>query len=463
MEALSPERAPYTVDDRFYDEAFERSGAPRRHYAELIAELESRDLRALRDASTAAAAERGAYFGQNDVFLIDVVPRVITAEEWDGVAAGLAQRTRALNAFLADVYGERRIVTEGVMPARVIESADHYEPWMAQVEVDGPWITVAGLDVVRDGSGRFVVLEDNVRTPSGIAYAEAAREVVADLLDPPGEDPFGAYYDELGRALRALGPDADATVVMLSDGPANSAWFEHRRITRRLGIPFVTLADLDIRDGGVWAWIDGRRVHVDVLYRRTDVDCLHDPVGRPTKLASLLGPIRRGAVRVANVPGTGIADDKLVHAYVEDMVGFYLGEEPLIRSVPTYDLAEPSTLAYVLGRLGEVVVKPRSDYGGRGVVIGPHAQPGDLDQVARMIAARPDRFIAQETVPLSRHPTICDGALEPRHVDLRAFVLSSGEHVHVVPGGLTRVALSRGALVVNSSQNGGGKDTWVLR
>ncbi|HEX8053721.1 MAG TPA: circularly permuted type 2 ATP-grasp protein, partial [Thermoleophilaceae bacterium] len=194
-----------------------------------------------------------------------------------------------------------------------------------------------------------------------------------------------------------------------------------------------------------------------------DVDRLQDPVGRPTSLVALLGPVRRGTLGVANALGTGVADDKLVHAYVEEMIGFYLGEEAVLRSVPTYDLAEPSTLAYVLGRLGELVVKPRSDYGGRGVVIGPHASDDDLAQVARMIAARPDRFIAQETIPLSRHPTVCDGRLEPRHVDLRAFVLSSGDDSHVVPGGLTRVALSPGALVVNSSQNGGGKDTWVAR
>jgi uncharacterized circularly permuted ATP-grasp superfamily protein len=201
---------------------------------------------------------------------------------------------------------------------------------------------------------------------------------------------------------------------------------------------------------------------VDVIYRRTDEDRLREPNGRTTRLTTLLGLVRKGTLGIANAPGTGVADDKLVHAYVEKMVRLYLGEEPLVKSVPTYDLSEPSTLAYVLGRLDELVVKPRSDYGGRGVVIGPHASRTDLAQVARMIAARPDRFIAQETIPLSRHPTICDGRLEPRHVDLRAFVLTSGEHVHVVPGGLTRVALAPGALVVNSSQNGGGKDTWVL-
>jgi uncharacterized circularly permuted ATP-grasp superfamily protein len=463
MEALSPERARYDVDDRFYDEAFARDGEPRPHYRAAIEALEEHDLRALASASAGAVRERGAYFGDNDAFAVDPVPRVLSAAEWGELEAGLAQRVRALNAFLADVYGERRIVSEGVLPARVIESADHYEPWMAGVGVRGPWIAVAGLDVVRDASGRFMVLEDNVRTPSGIAYAEVAREVVGELVERPGGDDFGPSYDALGAALRAAAPEGadEPTVVLLSDGESNSAWFEHRRIARRLGIPIVTFADLDIRDGRLYARDEGRRTAIDVIYRRTDVDRLQDPVGRPTRLVALLGLIRKGTLGVANVPGTGVADDKLVHAYVEEMIGFYLGEEPLVRSVPTYDLAEPSTLAYVLGRLDELVVKPRSDYGGRGVVIGPHASADDLAQVARMIAARPDRFIAQETIPLSRHPTVCEGRLEPRHVDLRAFVLTSGEHSHVVPGGLTRVALSPGALVVNSSQNGGGKDTWV--
>jgi uncharacterized circularly permuted ATP-grasp superfamily protein len=466
MEALSPERARYQVDDRFHDEAFAPEGAARPHFRPVIEQLEGHDLDLDRLASAAGEKirARGAYFGANDAFEVDPVPRAIASGEWSELEAGLAQRVRALNAFLDDVYGERRIVTAGVIPSRVIETADHYERWMAGVRVHGPWIAVAGLDVVRDASGRFMVLEDNVRTPSGLAYAEVARAVVGELLDPPGGDAFATAYEALGAALRAAAPPGvdDPFTVLLSDGESNSAWFEHRRIADRLGIPIVTLAELDIREGRVCASVDGRRRQVDVIYRRTDVDCLHDPVGRPTSIASLLGPLSHGTVGIANVPGTGVADDKLVHAYVEKMIRFYLGEEPRVPSVPTYDLTEPSTLAYVLDRLGELVVKPRSDYGGRGVVIGPHARADDLAQVARMIVARPDRFIAQETIPLSRHPTVCDGRLEPRHVDLRAFVLTSGEHVHVVPGGLTRVALSPGALVVNSSQNGGGKDTWVV-
>jgi uncharacterized circularly permuted ATP-grasp superfamily protein len=463
MEALSPERAPYDVDDRFHDEAFEPAGEPRPHYRPVIKALEERDLGSLVAASAEAVRDRDASFGDSGAFAVDPVPRVLAPDEWRELEAGLAQRVRALNAFLGDVYGDRRIVAEGVVPARVIESADHFEPWMARMSVGGPWISVAGLDVVRDAAGRFMVLEDNVRTPSGLAYAEVAREIVGDLLEPRSTVSLDSSYDVLDEALRAAAPPGvdDPTVVLLSDGPENSAWFEHRRIARRLGLPIVTFDDLDLREGGLRARIGERLAPVDVIYRRTDVDCLCAVNGRPTKLAALLGLIRRGTLGVANMPGTGVADDKLVHAYVEDMIRFYLGEEPLVRSVPTYDLSEPSTLAYVLGRLGELVVKPRSDYGGRGVLVGGHATAEDHAQVARMIAARPDRFVAQETVPLSRHPTVCEGRLEPRHVDLRAFVLVAGEHVHVVPGGLTRVALDPGALVVNSSRNGGGKDTWV--
>ena len=455
---------PYDVDRRFHDEAFEPGGTPRAHYAEALEALGEHALDEVEAAAAGAVREHGAYFGENDAFVVDPVPRVIASGEWRTLERGLAQRVAALNAFLDDVYADRRAVSEGAIPSRVIESADHFEPWMCGVPVRGRRIAVAGLDVVRDARGRFLVLEDNVRTPSGLTFAEVAREVVGDLLDAPGDDPFEGAYATLRQALRDAAPEGvdDPACVLLSDGSGNSAWFEHRRIADRLGIPLVTWGDLDIRGGHAFAHVDGRRVRVDVIYRRTDEDRLREPNGRPTPLVALLGPIRRGTLGVVNAPGTGVADDKLVHAYVEEMIRLYLGEEPLIRSVPTYDLTEPSTLAYVLGRLGELVVKPRSDYGGRGVVIGPHANQSDLEQVAKMISARPDRFVAQETIPLSRHPTVCGGRLEPRHVDLRAFVLASRDAVHVLRGGLTRVALAPGALVVNSSQNGGGKDTWVL-
>jgi carboxylate-amine ligase len=269
----------------------------------------------------------------------------------------------------------------------------------------------------------------------------------------------------LGDALRAAAPagGGDPSVVVLSDGPANSAWFEHETIARRLDVPLVGIADLEPRAGRLYARVGAQVRPVDVLYRRTDEDRLADERGRPTPLAeALLDPLRRGTLTCFNAFGAGLADDKLVHAYVEEMVRFYLGEEPLVESVPTYDLGEPDVLADALERLDDLVVKPRTGFGGHGVVIVRHATREDRDLVERAIRAAPTRFIAQETIALSRHPTVCGGQLEPRHVDLRPFVLTAGDDAHVIPGGLTRVAFDAGALVVNSSQNGGGKDTWVL-
>jgi carboxylate-amine ligase len=270
----------------------------------------------------------------------------------------------------------------------------------------------------------------------------------------------------LGTARHAAAPEGvdEPSVMVLSDGPTNSAWFEHETIAHRLDVPLVGLSDLEPRAGRLYARVGPQLRRVDVLYRRTDEDRLCDDHGRSTPLAeALLEPLRRGTLVCCNAFGTGLADDKLVHAYVEEMVRFYLGEEPLIESVPTYDLGEPDVLADALDRLDDLVVKPRTGFGGHGVVIVPHASREDRDRVERAIRAAPTRFIAQETISLSVHPTVCAGRLEPRHVDLRPFVLTAGNDVHVIPGGLTRVAFDAGALVVNSSQNGGGKDTWVLR
>jgi carboxylate-amine ligase len=473
MEAIAPRTLPaYPVDDGFYDEAFEAEGVPRGHYERLIGELEHTDLHELGLATAGDLHSRGVAFhtAQGDSrFRMDPVPRLFTGDEWDELAAGLAQRVRALNAFLADAYGPRRIVEAGVVPAHVIEGADGFEPWMCDVPVPhGAYAGMAGLDVVRGADGRLMVLEDNVRTPSGVAYMEAARDVLEERLHESAHEPkrsIAPIYDMLSAALRASAPQGvgEPSVVLLSDGAANSAWFEHETIARALAIPLVGLADLEPHAGRLYARDGPRLVPVDVLYRRTDDDRLRDDSGRPTALAErLLEPLRRGTLACFNAFGTGLADDKLVHAYVEDMVRFYLGEEPLIGSVPTYDLGRPEALDEVLGRLGELVIKPRTGFGGYGVVIVAHASREDRERVERAVRAHPERYVAQETIALSRHPTVCGGRLEPRHVDLRPFVLTAGDDVSVIPGGLTRVAFGAGALVVNSSQNGGGKDTWVL-
>ena len=332
-----------------------------------------------------------------------------------------------------------------------------------------PWITVAGLDVVRDVDGTFKVLEDNLRTPSGIAYAVATREVLRAHVSPPAGLRLRSLDDAfqtLGDALRAAAPAAageDPAVVLLSDGSLNSAYYEHATIAAHLGLPLVLPDQLSVRHGRLFVRLGHGEQEVDVVYRRTDEDRLADVHGRATGVAQmLLEPILRGTLACVNAFGAGVGDDKLVHAYVEDMIRFYMGEEPLLESVPTYDPSQPGVLEVILERIDELVIKPRTGHGGHGVVIGPHARDEDLQAAADAVAGAPDCFVAQETIMLSRHPTVTDGQIEPRHIDLRPFAISAAQEVNVLPGGLTRVAYEPGALVVNSAQNGGSKDTWVL-
>jgi len=451
--------------------ALESQHASRR----VIAALDEIDLRALSRTVTDDLRERKVTFGAADngdveAFVVDPVPRVIERDDWDTLAAGLAQRVEALDRFVADVYGEHRIFAAGRVPWSAVESAEYFEPRMAQLRpASGRWIAIAGLDLVRDGDGPFAVLEDNVRTPSGIAYAVAARDALSGHLSVPAGMRVRSLepaYALLGEALRAAAPPEagdDPSVVVLTDGPSNTAYYEHGEIARQLGLPLVQLGDLIVRSRRLFACTDGRVIPVDVVYRRTDEDRLFDAAGALTAVARvLLGPLEAQTLGCANAFGTGVADDKLVHAYVEEMVRFYLDEEPLLGSVPTYDVSQPEVLEMVLDRIGELVIKPRSGYGGIGVIVGPRADRQSLAAASRELAAAPERFIAQETVHLSRQPTVCGGELEPRHVDLRPFTFAVGDRVEVFPGGLTRVALERGSLVVNSSQRGGAKDTWVL-
>jgi uncharacterized circularly permuted ATP-grasp superfamily protein len=453
----------------FYDEAYERPGIPRVHYRGLLSALDGRDLGGLERDVAQDAEERGISFGEEpeSAFLVDPIPRLITAGEWRELEAGLVQRVRALDAFVSDAYGERRIVQAGVVPAYVIESAEYHEPALAGHDLSGG-VCVAGLDIVRDRDGRFLVLEDNVRTPSGLAYVVAARELTdRRMADPaPERHAVESAFALLGETLRAAAPDPrpDPLMAVLTDGPANTAWWEHRTIAERLGLALVGVGDLESGDDGLYARIDGRRRRLDVVYRRTSEDRLRAEDGRPTDVGRALEqPWLRGQVGLVNAFGAGVADDKLAHAYVPDMIRFYLGQEPLLPSVRTYDLAVPEALEDVLSRIDELVVKPRDGSGGNGVVIGPHAEEPDTAATAEAVRRRPEGYVAQELVPLSRHPTLVDGRLEPRHVDLRAFVFLAGDRATALPGGLTRVALEEGALVVNSSQNGGAKDTWVLR
>ena len=448
----------YDPEDLF-DEGFSAAGLPREHYVGVLERLADTDLDETIVGVRQHLLDHGCTFdwgGRREAFPVDLIPRIFTPEEWVVLAAGCEQRVHALDAFLHDVYGERRIVAEGVIPARVIHGADYHEPALGQLPEPLIRIGLAGLDIVRTRDGHFQVLEDNLRTPSGIAYAMAARKAILPHVDDGGRPPAPVEFEPfaieaLGRALRnAGGGSGDVRVVLLTDGPSNSAYWEHEVLADRLGIALQTLDELDLDQ-------------VDVVYRRTDEDRLHDDYGNLTPVGQALMPgLADGSVAVVNALGNGVADDKLVHAHVEDMVRFYLHEEPLIHSVPTYDLAEPECLEQVLDRMEEMVVKPRAAYGGEGVYVGPIATPEQREHVSNTIRKHPEDYIAQETVYFSTHPTVINGEIVPRHVDLRAFVTFDGERAQAIPGGLSRVAFDEGELVVNSSQGGGAKDTWVL-
>jgi uncharacterized circularly permuted ATP-grasp superfamily protein len=438
-------------------------------YAEVLDALDDAQPAELQRRVCEAMQRMGATFGDDDghVFPVCPIPRLIHGHEWALLERGLAQRARALNAFIADVYGDRDIVRAGVIGGELIADADHFEPAMAGISPPGGYAPIIGFDLVRGSDGRLRVLEDNLRTPSGFAYSAAVRRAAESQfpLTDRRRVALGPAFESLRMVLDGAAGGVDyPQVALLSDGPANSAWFEHRTVARRLGVSIVTPEKLRLQGGRLCRELpSGQLRPLDVLYRRTDEDRLHDERGRPTWLCEmLLEPVQCGLLAVVNAPGSGVADDKLVHAYVEDMIRFYLSQEPLIESVRTYDLTRRDTLTKVLGRLSEFVVKPRSGSGGDGVVIGGKASPEQRARVAAAVRGAPNNFVAQETVKLSRLPTVVDGRVEPRHVDLRVFSLSSGRRTVVLPAPLTRVAMREGSMIVNSSKGGGAKDTWII-
>lgn len=467
--SLAERRLGYAPGD-FYDEAVDADGRPRPGYDEVLGSVARQGVEQLKARVDRSIQRSGATFTTDDetvAFPVCPIPRLIPAAEWAQVERGLAQRARALNSFIADIYGEREIVSAGVIGPHVIAGADHFEPAMVGVWQPAGHAPVVGFDLVRGSDGQLRVLEDNLRTPSGLAYSAAVRGAVARQFPESAARrvPLDPAFAPLKRVLQeAAGGQDDANIVLLTDGPSNSAWWEHRTLARRLAVTLATPERLRIDAGRVClALPSGQLRPIDVIYRRTDEDRMHDEQGRPTWLAEmLLEPIQRGTLTVVNAPGAGVADDKLIHAYVEDMVRFYLGEEPLIESVKTYDLTRPDVLTKARGRISAMVIKPRTGHGGHGVFIGALATPEERAKVCEAIKKAPDRFVAQDLVRLSQVPTVVGGRVEPRHVDLRVFSIGSGQRITVLPSALTRVAMRFGSMIVNSSQGGGAKDTWIV-
>jgi uncharacterized circularly permuted ATP-grasp superfamily protein len=461
-----------------WDEVFAPDGAPRGTYRRVyrtLVESSPEELASRLDFLGKAFRDEGITFdhaGEERPFPLDIVPRLIAADEWAIIERGVAQRVRALEAFLDDVYGPGRVFSDGVVPRRVVVSSQHFHrPAYSIRPPNGVRIHVSGIDLIRDEEGDFRVLEDNLRTPSGVSYVienrRALGRVFPELLSAHTVRPVAGYPARLLAALRASAPPSvdDPTVVVLTPGVYNAAYAEHTMLARQMGVQLVEGRDLDIVNNEVRIRTTRGVQRVDVMYRRVDDDFL-DPVHfRADSLVGcpgLLNAARAGKVTIANMVGNGVADDKLIYTYVPDLVRYYLHEEPVLRNVETWRLDTPEDLAYVLGHLSELVIKPVEGSGGKGIVIGPHATKDQLERLATAITAEPRSWIAQRPVWLSTVPTMVGQVLAPRHVDLRPFAVNDGRDVWVLPGGLTRVALPEGSLIVNSSQGGGSKDTWVL-
>jgi uncharacterized circularly permuted ATP-grasp superfamily protein len=402
----------------------------------------------------------------------DIIPRILEADEWAFLARGLEQRVKALNAFLRDAYGPREMVRAGRIPEEMVVRNPGFVGAMQGLEVAaGTYTHVAGIDVVRTGKESFYVLEDNCRTPSGVSYMLENREVMMrlfpELFARHRVRPVSHYPDELLGTLRSVAPrncPGEPTVVLLTPGSYNSAYYEHSFLADEMGIELVEGADLVVDNLAVYMRTTRGLQRVDVIYRRID-DPFLDPIAfRPDStlgVPGLMAAYRAGNVTIANAAGAGVADDKAVYCYVPEMIRFFLGEEPLLQNVPTWQCARRDELSHVLTNLHELVVKDVQGSGGYGMLVGPHATTAERAAFSERIKARPDNYIAQPTLSLSTCPTFVDSGIAPRHVDLRPFVLT-GREIRIVPGGLTRVALREGSLVVNSSQGGGTKDTWVL-
>lgn len=464
-----------------YDELFDSVESPRPHYRTLynrLLELPKNELTRRQKAADLSFLQQGITFtvysdnqGTERIFPYDLLPRIITGEEWRIINRGLKQRLTALNMFLKDIYHEGKILQDGIVPAEMVYSSRHYRREMCGLNVPRDvYVAIAGTDLVRLTDGEFVVLEDNLRVPSGVSYMLANRQVMKRVF--PGQfrnygvRPIMNYGQALLSALRSLAPAQanNPTIVLLSPGVYNSAYFEHTFLARQMGVTLVEGRDLVVHNNFVYMRTTSGLQQVDVIYRRVDDDFLDPLAFRPDSVLGVPGifnAYRAGNVTLANAIGTGVADDKAVYAYVPAIIRYYLSEEPIINNVKTYLLNDDSERQYVLENLDKLVVKAVGESGGYGMLIGPHSTKAEQNKFRQLIIDNPRDYIAQPTLSLSCAPSFVEGRIEARHVDLRPFILT-GQNVTIIPGGLTRVALRKGSLVVNSSQGGGSKDTWVL-
>ena len=467
----------------FHDEMFNESGTVRPEARILLETIESLDdgqLQRCQRAAETLLLQLGITFnvygdsaGTERIFPFDLIPRIVGSSEWDWLERGLKQRIHALNEFIDDIYHEQKILKDGIIPEEVILSAASYRPQCAGLNPPKRvWCHITGTDLVRHGDGQIYVLEDNLRVPSGVSYVLANRDMMKRTFPQVFEGlrvrPVDDYPSNLLATLEAIAPPGapdKPLAVLLTPGIYNSAYFEHSFLAQNMGIPLVEGRDLVVEDNEVLMRTTKGLRRVDVIYRRIDDDFLDPEVFRADSLLGVPGLVnayRAGQVALANAPGNGVADDKVVYAYVPDMIKYYAGEDPILPNVPTYLCWRPQDRQHVLGNLHKLVVKSANEAGGYGMLVGPHSTEAQRQEFAAKIEANPRNFIAQPTLALSRVPTLIEEHLEGRHVDLRPYILNDGEDIRVLPGGLTRVALRKGSLVVNSSQGGGSKDTWVL-
>ncbi len=467
--------------DGFYDEMFSAPGVVRPHYRKLLerfSEMDSEEFSRKRVLAANTLLNQGVTFtvynnneGTERIFPFDLIPRIIPSEDWDLIERGLAQRITALNLFLHDIYHDQRIIREKVIPEEVIKTAAHFRPEFMGFDVPkNIYIHICGTDLIRGADGTYFVLEDNARCPSGVSYMLENRQVMKrvfpNLFSRYSVRPVDRYGEDLVALLRSVSPDGNAepTVALLTPGIYNSAYFEHSYLARSMGIEIVVGADLVVNDSRVFMKTTKGLKKVDVIYRRIDDDFLDPLVFRKDSMlgvAGLVDAYRKGNVNLANAIGTGVADDKVVYYYVPAMIKFYLDQDPILPNVPTYLSGRDEDRAYILEHTAELVIKAANESGGYGMLIGPHASKAEVQKFRELIVKNPRNYVAQPVVQLSRAPAYCEKSIEGRHIDLRPYILY-GDKITIIPGGLTRVALRKGSLVVNSSQGGGSKDSWVV-